>query len=103
MPFSLSSSFSCWLGQVDAKTAWCTSGENFDHNEGEHGCFDLQTKLRTCVGEFDIMRFLSLIALIRHWRRFTAIIHYCYLAPRNSKNLAPNKRTNFCLQDEENF
>jgi hypothetical protein len=34
-----------------------TSGENFDCNEGEHGCFHLQTKLRTlyrvsCVGEF---------------------------------------------------
>jgi hypothetical protein len=29
----------CWLGQADVKTAWCTSGEDFDHNKGEHGCF----------------------------------------------------------------
>jgi hypothetical protein len=32
---------------VNAKTAWCTLGEDVDRNEGEHGCFDLQTELRT--------------------------------------------------------
>jgi hypothetical protein len=30
---------------VDAKTAWCTSGEDFDRNEGEHGCFDFTDQI----------------------------------------------------------
>jgi arylamine N-acetyltransferase len=89
------------IGQADAKTAWCTSGENFDCNEGEHGCFDLQTELRT------VYRFLRW--KIRYHETYTPfasfhshhwLIHY--FSQRNKKNLAPNKRTNFYLQNEEN-
>jgi hypothetical protein len=31
-------------GEADAKTAWCTSGEDFDRNE-EHGCFDFTDQI----------------------------------------------------------
>jgi hypothetical protein len=26
----------CWLGKADAKTAWCTSGEDFDRKMKEN-------------------------------------------------------------------
>jgi hypothetical protein len=67
----------------------------------------LQTKLRTaysisCVGKFNIIRFTS-TALIHHLRRFTPIIRqlFFFFAPRNNKNLAPNKRTNFYSPNKE--
>jgi hypothetical protein len=65
----------CWLGQADAKTVWCTSGENFDRNEGEHSCSDLQTKLQTI---YHLLRWKirhhKFITSIHYFRRITPII-----------------------------
>jgi hypothetical protein len=48
---------------VDAKTAWCTLGEDFDRNKENMDVLIVQTELQTvyivyCVGKFDIIKFL---------------------------------------------
>ncbi len=83
----------------------CAHQENFlIANERVHGCFNLQLNYVSCIGNSTSIRSLYINALFHHSRCFTPIDHLTrYFAPRNKKNLAPNKRTISYLQNEENY
>ncbi len=69
------SSLGAGLGQADAKTAWCKSGDLFDRNEREHGCCDLQPNYISCIGNSTSIRSLYINAMFHPSRRFTPINH----------------------------
>jgi hypothetical protein len=72
-------------------------------NEREQGCCNLQPNYVSCIGNLASIRSLCINASSHHSRRFTPIICFAlHFAPRNRKNLAPNKRTISYSQTEEN-
>ncbi len=80
----------CWLGRVDANTAWCTSEENFIRKIKENTAVAIYHRITFPVLEIrHLIRSLYINASVPHSRRFTPIIHLTrYFALQNKKNIS---------------
>ncbi len=97
----------CWLRQADAKTAWCTSAQIWiAMKENMAVSFyrpNYEPFIVSCVGNLTSWdSYINcMISSFASYHSYHLLTHY--FAQRSKKNLAPNKRTDFYLQNEEIF